>query len=82
MADFSRTNGDLATAVKVEIVTMDRHKMNVVIRSYEWRFKFVPLLLTDDGRMDGRTDGRRTTDRRVGDSIGSLHLSACEPMKK
>ena len=34
MADFSGTNGDLA----VEIVTMDRHRMNIVLRFYEWLF--------------------------------------------
>ena len=56
MADFSRTDGDLAMALIVKIVTMDRHRMNTVIRSYERRFKFVPLLLTDDGR---RTDDGR-----------------------
>ena len=57
MADISGTDGDLAMALIVKIVTMDRHRMNVVIRSYERRFKFVPLLLTDGWTTDdGRTD--------------------------
>ena len=38
MADFSRTNEDLAMALKVKIVIMDRHKMNIVLRIYESLF--------------------------------------------